>query len=413
MKNSWLEKHKKDLINIVYVDKKDNSLVINFNLESTSAVIKDYLEMMIEEIVDENIGTEENNKLVISSDKLDLLDDDSMDLIEFILEESNKSIDDFRDTSSLSSKVVKENVPKKKAPSTIKQEPKVQVEKQIVEPLKSTKEQQVSKPKTEKNIPTDRYDKNGFDKDRNHKITGTKYDENGFNKEGTVHIYTKQHKDKYGYKRTDYQKNSGLKQQLTNSREYYLTLSYPQIKQLINDGNISSELKLVAYEKEDEYFNQVTHLALMRIKKQGNSHYISHKLLEEHLKKKEDERNQPQKSKSKSKSLSKEDAERKRYMNLTYKELDRLSRNDKSKILYEVLEFKKTEKQKNVVSKSKPTPLVKKEVVNDSKVEESTYQDKISTSYQSVSYFDLKNRAKTTDINNLISYAIKNKLYIK
>ena len=48
------------------------------------------------------------------------------------------------------------------------------------------------------------YDENGFDKDWNHKVTGSRYDENGFNKDGTIHKDTNLPIDKFGKRREFY-----------------------------------------------------------------------------------------------------------------------------------------------------------------------------------------------------------------
>ena len=131
------------------------------------------------------------------------------------------------------------------------------------------------------------YDDNGFDKDWNHRITGTRYDENGFNKDWTIHKDTCLPKDRYGHRREFYKlktvqkpqekikgnfqqkkeilktlkivnakipKQKGLK--IVKKRFDDIEIDIPKIKSILPINDMHNERKIILiYTQEKDFLN--------------------------------------------------------------------------------------------------------------------------------------------------------------
>lgn len=80
MANSWIMKNKEDIQKVITIKKENNSLHIYVDFTLCSESIREFLNLHIEELVDDGIGTYENGTIIILDKNRQRLDDDLLSL---------------------------------------------------------------------------------------------------------------------------------------------------------------------------------------------------------------------------------------------------------------------------------------------------------------------------------------------
>lgn len=81
MVDSWITKNKQDLQKVISVEKEQDSIFIKIDTSSSSQSIKDFLDLYIEELVDDNIGIYEHFILTILERDISRVDEDFFNLL--------------------------------------------------------------------------------------------------------------------------------------------------------------------------------------------------------------------------------------------------------------------------------------------------------------------------------------------
>lgn len=81
MENSWINKNKKDIQKIITVKEENDSLHIHVDFSLSSESIKEFLNLYIEELVDEGIGAYKDNVIIVLNENIKKIDDEFLSLL--------------------------------------------------------------------------------------------------------------------------------------------------------------------------------------------------------------------------------------------------------------------------------------------------------------------------------------------
>ncbi len=80
MANSWINKNKQDIQKVIIVKEENDSLHIHVDFSLCSESIKEFLNLYIEELVDDGIGIYKDDVIIVLNENIQMLDDDLLNI---------------------------------------------------------------------------------------------------------------------------------------------------------------------------------------------------------------------------------------------------------------------------------------------------------------------------------------------